>query len=44
VVASHNVASRIQAGIEGQIHGGVAMGTGVCLSEEVIFSNGKTGE
>jgi CO/xanthine dehydrogenase Mo-binding subunit len=42
VVASHNVGKAIfRAGIEGQIHGGVAMGLGYALSEEVIFSNGR---
>jgi putative selenate reductase molybdopterin-binding subunit len=42
VVASHNVGKAVfRAGIEGQIHGGVAMGLGYALSEEVIFSNGK---
>jgi len=42
VVASHNVGKAVfRAGIEGQIHGGVAMGLGYALSEEVIFSNGR---
>ena len=42
VVASHNVGKAVfKAGIEGQIHGGVAMGLGYALSEEVIFSNGR---
>ncbi len=42
VVASHNVGKAVfRAGIEGQIHGGVAMGLGYALSEEVIFLNGK---
>jgi CO/xanthine dehydrogenase Mo-binding subunit len=42
VVAAHNVGKAIfRAGIEGQIHGGVAMGLGYALSEEVIFSEGK---
>jgi CO/xanthine dehydrogenase Mo-binding subunit len=42
VVASHNVGKAVfRPGIEGQIHGGVAMGLGYALSEEVIFSNGK---
>ncbi|HUL20430.1 MAG TPA: molybdopterin cofactor-binding domain-containing protein [Thermodesulfobacteriota bacterium] len=42
VVASHNVGKAVfSAGIEGQIQGGVAMGLGYALSEEVIFSNGK---
>jgi nicotinate dehydrogenase medium molybdopterin subunit len=42
VVASHNVGKAVfRAGIEGQIHGGVAMGLGFALSEEVIFSEGR---
>lgn len=42
VVAVHNVGKALfRAGIEGQIHGGVAMGLGYALSEEVIFSAGK---
>jgi len=42
VVAAHNVGKAVfRAGIEGQIQGGVAMGLGYALSEEVIFSNGK---
>jgi putative selenate reductase molybdopterin-binding subunit len=42
VVASHNVGKAVfRAGIEGQIHGGVAMGLGYALSEEVVFSNGR---
>jgi len=42
VVAAHNVGKAVfRAGIEGQIQGGVAMGLGYGLSEEVIFSNGK---
>jgi CO/xanthine dehydrogenase Mo-binding subunit len=42
VVAAHNVGKAIfRAGIEGQIEGGVAMGLGYALSEEVIFSNGR---
>jgi CO/xanthine dehydrogenase Mo-binding subunit len=42
VVAAHNVGKAIfRAGIEGQIHGGVAMGLGYGLSEEVIFSEGR---
>jgi CO/xanthine dehydrogenase Mo-binding subunit len=42
VVAAHNVGKAIfPAGVEGQIQGGVAMGLGYALSEEVIFSNGK---
>jgi CO/xanthine dehydrogenase Mo-binding subunit len=42
VVAAHNVGKAIfRAGIEGQIQGGVAMGLGYALSEEVIFSNGR---
>jgi len=42
VVAAHNVGKAIfRAGVEGQIQGGVAMGLGYALSEEVIFSNGR---
>lgn len=42
VVASHQVGKAVfRPGIEGQIHGGVAMGLGYALSEEVIFSNGR---
>ncbi len=42
IVASHNVGKAIfREGIEGQIHGGVAMGIGYALSEEAIFSNGR---
>jgi CO/xanthine dehydrogenase Mo-binding subunit len=42
VVASHHVGKAVfRPGIEGQIHGGVAMGLGYALSEEVIFSNGR---
>jgi CO/xanthine dehydrogenase Mo-binding subunit len=42
VVAAHNVGKAVfRAGIEGQIQGGVAMGLGYALSEEVIFSNGR---
>ncbi|MDI7261314.1 MAG: molybdopterin-dependent oxidoreductase [Thermodesulfobacteriota bacterium] len=42
VVAAHNVGKAIfREGIEGQIDGGVAMGLGYALSEEVIFSNGR---
>ena len=42
VVAAHNVGKAIfLSGIEGQILGGVAMGLGYALSEEVIFSKGK---
>ena len=42
VVAAHNVGRAVfKPGIEGQIQGGVAMGLGYALSEEVIFSNGK---
>jgi CO/xanthine dehydrogenase Mo-binding subunit len=42
VVAAHNVGKAVfRAGIEGQIHGGVAMGLGYALSEEVVFSNGR---
>jgi aldehyde oxidoreductase len=42
VIAAHNVGKAVfRAGIEGQIDGGVAMGLGYALSEEVIFSNGR---
>jgi CO/xanthine dehydrogenase Mo-binding subunit len=42
VVASHHVGKAVfRAGIEGQIHGGVAMGLGYALTEEVIFSDGR---
>jgi CO/xanthine dehydrogenase Mo-binding subunit len=42
VVASHHVGKAVfRPGIEGQIHGGVAMGLGYALSEEVIFSDGR---
>ncbi len=42
VVASHHVGKAVfRPGIEGQIHGGVAMGLGYALSEEVVFSNGR---
>jgi CO/xanthine dehydrogenase Mo-binding subunit/aerobic-type carbon monoxide dehydrogenase small subunit (CoxS/CutS family) len=42
VVAAHSVGKAVfRPGIEGQIQGGVAMGLGYALSEEVIFSNGK---
>jgi CO/xanthine dehydrogenase Mo-binding subunit len=42
VVACHNVGKAVfREGVEGQIHGGVAMGLGYALSEEVIFSNGR---
>lgn len=42
IVASHNVGKAIfREGIEGQIHGGVAMGIGYALTEEAIFSNGR---
>lgn len=42
VIASHNVGKAIfKDGIEGQIHGGVAMGIGYGLSEEAIFSDGR---
>lgn len=42
VIAVHNVGKAIfRAGIEGQIQGGVAMGLGYALSEQVIFSDGR---
>jgi CO/xanthine dehydrogenase Mo-binding subunit/aerobic-type carbon monoxide dehydrogenase small subunit (CoxS/CutS family) len=42
VVAAHHVGKAVfRSGIEGQIQGGVAMGLGYALSEEVIFSDGK---
>lgn len=42
VIAVHNVGKAIFIpGIEGQIYGGVAMGLGYALSEEVIFSGGR---
>ena len=42
VIAAHNVGKALfPAGVEGQIQGGVAMGLGYALSEEVIFSEGK---
>lgn len=42
VIASHYVGKAIfREGVEGQIHGGVAMGIGYGLSEEMIFSNGR---
>jgi len=42
VIASHNVGKAVfKAGVEGQIQGGVAMGLGYALSEEVIFANGR---
>ena len=42
VIAAHNVGKAIfRAGIEGQIQGGVAMGLGYALSEEVIFFDGR---
>ncbi|MFH1122454.1 MAG: molybdopterin cofactor-binding domain-containing protein, partial [Pseudomonadota bacterium] len=42
VIAAHNVGKAIfRAGIEGQIQGGVAMGLGYALSEEVIFLDGR---
>jgi len=42
VIASHNVGKAVfREGVEGQIHGGVAMGIGYALSEEVIFSEGR---
>jgi CO/xanthine dehydrogenase Mo-binding subunit len=40
--AAHNVGKAVfPVGVEGQIQGGVAMGLGYALSEEVIFSEGK---
>ena len=42
VVAAHHVGKAIfKPGIEGQIQGGVAMGIGYALSEEVVFSKGR---
>lgn len=42
VLAAHNVGKAVfPSGVEGQIQGGVAMGLGYALSEEVIFSDGK---
>lgn len=42
VVAVHNVGKAIfKEGVEGQIQGGVAMGLGYALGEEVIFQNGR---
>lgn len=42
VLAAHNVGKAVfPAGVEGQIQGGVAMGLGYALSEEVIFSEGR---
>jgi len=42
VIAAHNVGKAVfPAGVEGQIQGGVAMGLGYALSEEVVFSDGK---
>ncbi len=42
VVAAHHVGKAVfRPGVEGQIQGGVAMGLGYALSEEVIFSGGK---
>ena len=42
VLAAHNVGKAVfPAGVEGQIQGGVAMGLGYALSEEVIFSDGR---
>ena len=40
--AAHYVGKAIfKAGVEGQIEGGVAMGLGYALTEEVIFLNGR---
>jgi xanthine dehydrogenase molybdenum-binding subunit len=42
VIAVHDVGKAIFIpGVEGQIQGGVAMGLGYALSEEVIFSDGR---
>jgi CO/xanthine dehydrogenase Mo-binding subunit len=42
VVAVHDVGKAVfREGIEGQIQGGVAMGLGYGLSEEVVFSDGR---
>jgi len=42
VIAVHDVGKAIfSPGVEGQIQGGVAMGLGYALSEEVIFSDGR---
>ena len=42
VVAVHDVGKAVfREGIEGQIQGGVAMGLGYALSEEVVFSDGR---
>lgn len=42
LIAAHNVGKAVfRAGVEGQIHGGAAMGLGYALTEEVIFSEGK---
>jgi CO/xanthine dehydrogenase Mo-binding subunit len=42
VLAAHHVGKAVfRAGVEGQIQGGVAMGLGYALSEEVIFSDGR---
>jgi CO/xanthine dehydrogenase Mo-binding subunit len=42
VVAVHDVGKAVfREGIEGQIQGGVAMGVGYALSEEVLFSDGR---
>lgn len=42
VVAVHDVGKAVfREGIEGQIHGGVAMGLGYALSEEVHFLDGR---
>ena len=40
--AAHNVGKAVfRPGVEGQIQGGMAMGLGYALSEEVIFSGGR---
>ncbi|MDP2644497.1 MAG: xanthine dehydrogenase family protein molybdopterin-binding subunit [Desulfobacterales bacterium] len=42
VIAVHDVGKAVfREGIEGQIQGGVAMGLGYALSEEVVFSDGR---
>ena len=42
VIAVHDVGKAVfRSGIEGQIAGGVSMGLGYALSEEVVFSDGR---